>query len=229
MPSSDTQWKPGQSGNPLGGKLSSKRRQLFKQLVEPLTKELVDHALSIALSDSKDRTKVLAIFLERVLPAVIKDNELPDEIYLSDGSLIEQANHIKRLISDKHITPEQGQVLLANVRTTAEIKYKEKVAIVCSGPAGLSCAYYLKKLGYPVTIFEAHADLGGMLRVGIPQYRLSREVLDIEVQRLRHMGVEIRTNTRVVSLDLLFEMGYKSIFITIGAHQSLRMGIEGFK
>ena len=113
------------------------------------------------------------------------------------------------------------------IRAEAETTHAEKVAIVGSGPAGLACAYYLKKLGYPVTILEAHSDLGGMLRVGIPQYRLPREVLDIELQRLTHMGVEIRTNTRVVSLDLLFELGYKAIFITIGAHQSLRMGIEG--
>ena len=113
------------------------------------------------------------------------------------------------------------------VRTEAETKHVEKVAIVGSGPAGLACAYYIKKLGYPVTVLEAHTELGGMLRVGIPQYRLPREVLDIEVQRLMRMGVEIRTDTRVVSLDLLFELGYKAIFITIGAHQSLRMGIEG--
>jgi len=113
------------------------------------------------------------------------------------------------------------------VQAEAETRHEEKVAIVGSGPAGLACAYYLKKFGYPVTILEAHSDLGGMLRVGIPQYRLPREVLNIEVQRLTHMGVEIRTNTRVVSLDLLFDLGYKAIFITIGAHQSLRMGIEG--
>jgi len=113
------------------------------------------------------------------------------------------------------------------IRTESETKHEEKIAIVGSGPAGLACAYYLKTLGYPVTILEAHSELGGMLRVGIPQYRLPREVLNIEVQRLTHMGVEIRTNTRVVSLDLLFELGYKAIFITIGAHQSLRLGIEG--
>ena len=113
------------------------------------------------------------------------------------------------------------------VQAEAETTHQEKVAIVGSGPAGLACAYYLRKLGYPVTIFEAHSELGGMLRVGIPQYRLPRQVLDTEVQRLTQMGVEIRTNTRVVSLDLLFDLGYKAIFITIGAHQSLRMGIEG--
>ena len=113
------------------------------------------------------------------------------------------------------------------IEAEAETKYSEKVAIVGSGPAGLACAYYLKKLGYPVTILEAHTEVGGMLRIGIPQYRLPREVIDTEVHRLTRMGVEIRTNTRVVSLDLLFELGYKAIFITIGAHQSLRMGIEG--
>jgi len=113
------------------------------------------------------------------------------------------------------------------IQAEAETTHGEKVAIVGSGPAGLACAYYLRKLGYPVTVFEAHSELGGMLRVGIPHYRLPREVLDTEVQRLTQMGVEIRTNTRVVSLDLLFDMGYRAIFVTIGAHQGLRMGIEG--
>jgi formate dehydrogenase beta subunit len=113
------------------------------------------------------------------------------------------------------------------IELEAETTQGEKVAVVGSGPAGLACAYYLRKLGYPVTIFEAYSELGGMLRVGIPQYRLPREVVDTEVQRLIHMGVEIKTNTRVISLDLLFDMGYKAVFITVGAHQSLRMGIEG--
>ena len=113
------------------------------------------------------------------------------------------------------------------IQLEAETTQREKVAVVGSGPAGLACAYYLRKLGYPVTIFEAYSELGGMLRVGIPQYRLPREVVDTEVQRLIHMGVEIKANTRVISLDLLFDMGYKAVFITVGAHQSLRMGIEG--
>jgi formate dehydrogenase (NADP+) beta subunit len=113
------------------------------------------------------------------------------------------------------------------VQAEAETKHHEKIAIVGSGPAGLSCAYYLRTLGYPVTVFEAHTEVGGMLRVGIPQYRLPKEVLDTEVYRLKQIGVEIRTNTRVVSLDVLFDLGYKALFLTIGAHQSLKMGIEG--
>jgi heterodisulfide reductase subunit A len=113
------------------------------------------------------------------------------------------------------------------IQLEGETTQSKKVAVVGSGPAGLACAYYLRKLGYPITIFEAYSELGGMLRVGIPQYRLPREVVDTEVQRLIHMGVEIKANTRVISLDLLFDMGYKAVFITVGAHQSLRMGIEG--
>ncbi len=113
------------------------------------------------------------------------------------------------------------------IELEAETVHDEKVAVVGSGPAGLGCAYYLRRLGYPVTIFEAYLELGGMLRVGIPQYRLPRSVLDTEIERLVQMGVEIRTNTKVVSLDLLSEMDYRAIFLTIGAHQSLRMGIEG--
>jgi NADPH-dependent glutamate synthase beta subunit-like oxidoreductase/coenzyme F420-reducing hydrogenase delta subunit/NAD-dependent dihydropyrimidine dehydrogenase PreA subunit len=113
------------------------------------------------------------------------------------------------------------------IKLEAETTHSEKVAIVGSGPAGLAAAYYLKKLGYAVTIFESHSELGGMLRVGIPKYRLPQEVLNTEVQRLIQMGVEIRVNARVVSLDLLFDMGYKALFVTIGAHQGVRLGIKG--
>jgi NADPH-dependent glutamate synthase beta subunit-like oxidoreductase/coenzyme F420-reducing hydrogenase delta subunit len=113
------------------------------------------------------------------------------------------------------------------IQAEAKTTHQERIAIVGSGPAGLSCAYYLRKLGYQVTVFEAHAELGGMLRVGIPQYRLPREVLNIEVKRLSRMGIEIRTGTQVVSIDLLFDMGYKAVFITVGAHKSLKMGVEG--
>lgn len=113
------------------------------------------------------------------------------------------------------------------IQLEAETRHEERTAIVGSGPAGLSAAYYLRRLGYPVTIFEAYSEPGGMLRVGIPKYRLPGEILDTEVQRLIQMGVEIRTNTPVVSLDLLFDMGYKAVFVTVGAHQGLRLGIEG--
>ncbi len=113
------------------------------------------------------------------------------------------------------------------IQLEAETTQSAKVAVVGSGPAGLAAAYYLRQLGYAVTIFEAHSELGGMLRVGIPEYRLPRDVLDTEVERLVQAGIEIRTNTRVVSLDLLFDLGYEAVFVTVGAHQSLRLRIEG--
>jgi formate dehydrogenase beta subunit len=113
------------------------------------------------------------------------------------------------------------------IQTKAETTHSEKVAIVGSGPAGLSAAYYLRKLGYPVTIFEADSEAGGMLRVGIPEYRLPPKVIDTEIQRLTQMGIEIRLNTRVVSFDLLFDMGYQAIFVAIGAHRGKKLPIPG--
>jgi hypothetical protein len=126
VPSSDTQFKPGQSGNPKGRKKGEcQRYRLFKEIVEPHTPTLVRQAIDIALSDSKDRTKILAIFLERVLPAVIKDNILEEGIELKGATLLEQATHIVTLINDKSLTPTQANELLASIKTTADIKYRD--------------------------------------------------------------------------------------------------------
>lgn len=103
----------------------------------------------------------------------------------------------------------------------------KKVAIVGSGPAGLTAGYYLAKLGHSVTIFEALPQPGGMMRFGIPTYRLPKEVLDSEIEGIRSVGIEIKTNSRVESLDSLWEQGYDAIFVAIGAHQGVKMGVEG--
>jgi len=103
----------------------------------------------------------------------------------------------------------------------------KKVAVVGSGPAGLTAAYYLAKLGHKVTVFEALPVTGGMMRVGIPRYRLPAEVLDREIKAIEDFGVEIKLNTRVESLDELFEQGYSAVFIGIGAHRGISMGMEG--
>lgn len=103
----------------------------------------------------------------------------------------------------------------------------KKVAIIGSGPAGLTVAYYLAKLGHGVTVFEALPELGGMMRVGIPTYRLPREILTYELSYLESIGMDIRTNTRVESLDKLFSDGYQAIFLGLGAHKGIRMGVEG--
>jgi len=103
----------------------------------------------------------------------------------------------------------------------------KKVAIAGSGPAGLTAGYYLAKLGHSVTIFETLPEPGGMLRVGIPRYRLPRDVLDSEIEGIKSVGVEIRTNSRIESLDSLWEQGYDAAFLATGAHQGARMGVEG--
>ena len=107
---------------------------------------------------------------------------------------------------------------------------KEKIAIIGSGPAGLTAAYDLARMGFPVTVFELLPEPGGMLRVGIPQYRLPKEVLDAEIQHVKNLGIEIRTNTAIskdLTFDDLLKDGYKTIFIAVGAHKSRKLRIEG--
>jgi NADPH-dependent glutamate synthase beta subunit-like oxidoreductase len=103
----------------------------------------------------------------------------------------------------------------------------KKVAVVGAGPAGLTAAYYLAKQGHKVTVFEALSEAGGMMRVGIPAYRLPRNILKGEVDDIKSFGVEIKYNTRVESLDSLFEQGYNAIFLGLGAHQGMSLGVEG--
>jgi len=103
----------------------------------------------------------------------------------------------------------------------------KRVAVVGSGPAGLTAGYYLAKLGHSVTIFEALPEPGGMMRFGIPEYRLPRDILNAEIKEIENVGVEIKTNTRVDSPESLLKQGYSAVFLAIGAHQCIRMGVEG--
>ena len=108
--------------------------------------------------------------------------------------------------------------------------YAQKVAVIGSGPAGLTAAYYLARQGYPVTVFEALPVLGGMLRVGIPSYRLPREVLEFDIQAIARLGAQFKTGTcigRDVSLDDLKKEGFRAFFLAGGAHQEVRLGIIG--
>ena len=109
-------------------------------------------------------------------------------------------------------------------------KKGKKVAVVGSGPAGLSCSSDLAKAGYDVTIFEAFHVTGGVLQYGIPQFRLPKELVNAEVEGLREMGVEIKNNMvigKVDTLDELFEQGYEAVFVGSGAGLPRFMGIEG--
>ncbi len=99
-----------------------------------------------------------------------------------------------------------------------------------SGPAGLTCAYYLAIEGYQVTIYEKLPVVGGMLSVGIPEYRLPRDIIDAEIKTIKDMGVEIKTGVDIgkdVTVEQLRKDGYKAIFLAIGAHECKSLGIEG--
>jgi heterodisulfide reductase subunit A-like polyferredoxin len=106
----------------------------------------------------------------------------------------------------------------------------EKVAIVGGGPAGMTCAYHLALRGYRSTVFEALPKAGGMLRVGIPDYRLPKNILDQEIDNILRLGVELKTNTamgRDFTLNDLKKQGYKAIFLGVGCHVGSKMNVPG--
>jgi len=108
--------------------------------------------------------------------------------------------------------------------------YGKSIAIIGSGPAGLSCAYYLAVDGYKVTVFEKEKKLGGMLTLGIPSFRLEKDVINAEIDILKEMGVEFKTCIEVgkdISLDQLRTKGFEAFYIAIGAQGSRTIGVEG--
>jgi NADH-quinone oxidoreductase subunit F len=130
---------------------------------------------------------------------------------------------LKRFLADYE---RQHQLELV---TMPRERRPQNVAIVGSGPAGLTCAHYLALAGYGVTIFESQPVAGGMLAVGIPEYRLPREVLEYDIRMIEKLGVEIRTNTTVgrdIQLAELREL-YKALFLATGAHKGQPLAIPG--
>lgn len=106
-------------------------------------------------------------------------------------------------------------------------KTGKKVAIVGSGPAGMTCGYYLAKQGHTVIVFEALPEPGGMLRFGIPGYRLPREILKREIEDVRQAGVEIKTSAVIGSLEEIFAQGFDAIFLALGLQGGVKLGIKG--
>ncbi len=128
--------------------------------------------------------------------------------------------HLKRFITDNAKRPKVEPL---------SISRKEKIAIIGAGPSGLTAALQLKKRGYPVTVFEELSEAGGMLRWGIPAYRLPREELNREIKEIVDTGVELRTNTRVgreISFETL-EKDFDIVYLAVGAHRSLPLNIPG--
>jgi NADPH-dependent glutamate synthase beta subunit-like oxidoreductase len=133
-------------------------------------------------------------------------------------------NSVERFIGDYGLEKS-----LQPTKIEGEDDKGEKVAVVGAGPSGMACAYQLARRGYAVTVFESLPKPGGMLRYGIPQYRMPREVLDAEIQRIVDFGVELKCDTKV-GKDVSFvdlRKGYQAIYVAIGAHQGKKLGIEG--
>ncbi|MGQ9506292.1 MAG: NAD(P)-binding protein [Candidatus Bathycorpusculaceae bacterium] len=131
---------------------------------------------------------------------------------------------LKRFVADYMMKQSQEKPV------PIQPKYEEKIAVIGAGSAGLTAAYELVKMGYPVTVFEDLPEPGGMLRIGIPEYRLPKKILAKEIEYLENLGVQIRTNV-TIGKDLGFEdlkkMGYKAVFLAVGMQKSLKLGIEG--
>ena len=128
---------------------------------------------------------------------------------------------LKRFVTDK---------VYAEPRVPLEpcdVKYDKQVAIIGAGPCGLTAAQDLVRLGYPVTVFEALPVAGGMLRVGVPAYRLPTEIIEREIADIVDLGVDLRLNHPVENLNDLFEQGYDAVLIAVGAHEGIRLPIPG--
>ena len=133
-------------------------------------------------------------------------------------------DEIKKFIADKELD--------GSIRYIPQKRYNlgNKVAIVGAGPAGLACAYYLAIDGYAVTVFEKQPKLGGMLTLGIPSFRLEKEVIDVEIEVLREMGVTFKTGVEVgkdITLDQLRSEGFEAFYLAIGAQGGRALGVEG--
>jgi putative selenate reductase YgfK subunit len=131
---------------------------------------------------------------------------------------------LKRFASDYEMElAKKGKIL---PKKPVSVK-NQRIAVIGAGPAGLTVAYYLALNGYKVTIFEKLPVAGGMLKVGIPDYRLPADILQAEIDSILNLGVELKLNTEVNSIEDLFKDGFDIVFIGVGAHLPQKLGIEG--
>ena len=137
-------------------------------------------------------------------------------------------DEVKRFIADHDL--HEATRFVPKLCNQIGRPYTEKIAVIGAGPAGMSCAYYLANKGYPVTVFDRNPVPGGMLTLGIPNFRLEKDVLNAEIDILREMGVEFRCGVEVgkdITIEQLREQGYKGFYVAIGAQKSARLGVAG--
>ncbi len=135
---------------------------------------------------------------------------------------------IKKFIAGKDLEAEH-RFVPKMVNQTGK-PYEEKIAVIGSGPAGLTCAYYLALKGYPVTVFEKEKELGGMLTLGIPSFRLEKDVIRAEIDILRDLGVQFKTGVAVgtdITLDALRAEGFKAFYLAVGASRGAKLRCLG--
>ena len=137
-------------------------------------------------------------------------------------------DEVKRFIADHDL--HEATRFVPKLCNQIGRPYTEKIAVIGAGPAGMSCAYYLANKGYPVTVFDRNPVPGGMLTLGIPNFRLEKDVLNAEIDILREMGVEFRCGVEVgkdVTIEQLRAQGYKGFYVAIGAQKSAKLGVAG--
>ena len=178
---------------------------------------------------------------EDALALIKKDNPLPAvcghvcnrrcEDACTRGTIDEAVaiDEVKRFIAERDLNAETRFI---PKKTIPSLKggFEEKIAIIGAGPAGLSCAYFLALTGYKPTIFEKNAEPGGMLRYGIPSYKLEKDLLAAEIDVIRQLGVELRCGVEVgkdVTIEDLREQGYKGFYAAIGCQRGRKPGISG--
>ena len=175
------------------------------------------------------------------LALIKKDNPLPAvcghvcnrrcEDACTRGTIDEAVaiDEVKRFLADRDLNAETRYI---PKKTIPSLKggFDEKIAIIGAGPAGLSCAYYLALTGYKPTIFEKNEEPGGMLRYGIPSYKLEKDLLAAEIDVIRELGVEIRCGVEIgkdITIEELREQGYKGFYVAIGCQRGRKPGITG--
>ena len=178
---------------------------------------------------------------EDALALIKKDNPLPAvcghvcnrrcEDACTRGTIDEAVaiDEVKRFIAERDLNAET-RFIPKKIIPSLKGGFKEKIAIIGAGPAGLSCAYFLALTGYKPTIFEKNAEPGGMLRYGIPSYKLEKDLLAAEINVIRQLGVEIRCGVEVgkdVTIEDLREQGYKGFYAAIGCQRGRKPGISG--